>query len=291
MNMNHPDKAQPDPISSHIQFLSRVPEGRVRLSVRLLSLGYRVSVLQVELRRADENKMPSVDSSKTCVLGLLTQGNLATEKGIYLPTTPAIPKAEIPDRETDCIDYLLSDIVIKFAPVVGKVIGRVPPGGSDGNLSYRLGPSIREVWLARKDGIGLDVSYVGRLCDAVSFFSSIVQPDYLTMYQFSGAPGNYTKNNADFLYGIAYPTLSMTTEIKKDPKGAKWIFQKLRTYQIKNGRFDTEVQLFDEEGDLVALSKHVSLVTEGKLASSPNKMEQMRKIFKSPEEIEKLAKL
>ena len=83
----------------------------------------------------------------------------------------------------------------------------------------------------------------------------------------------------------------MTTEIKKDPKGTKWIFMRLRSHQIKNGRFDTEVQLFDEEGDLVALSKHVSLVTEGKLANSPNKMQQMRKIFKPPEEVENLAKL
>ena len=173
MSISYPDKAQPDPISSHVQFLARVPEGPVRLSVRLLNLGYRVSILQVELRRIDENKTPGIDWSKTCVLALLTQGNLATEKGVSLPTTPAILKAEIPDRDTDCTDYILPDIVIKLAPVVNKLIGRIPPGGIDGNLSYRFGPSIREMWLARKDGLGLDVSILGRICDSVSFLTDL----------------------------------------------------------------------------------------------------------------------
>lgn len=171
MGINHPDKAQPDPILSHVQFLSRVPEGPVRLSVRLLNLGYRVSVLQVELRRIDKNRTPAIDQPKICVLGLLTQGNLATERGVCLPTIPAILKAEIPDRDTDCIDYIISDIVLKLFPVVGKLNGRIRPGHVDGNLSYRFGPSIREMWMSRKDGLGLDASILGRICDSVSFFS------------------------------------------------------------------------------------------------------------------------
>lgn len=55
-----------------------------------------------------------------------------------------------------------------------------------------------------------------------------------------------------------YPTLSLSLEIKKDPKDSKWLFMKIRTHKILNGRFDQEVQVIDEEGDLVALSKHVS---------------------------------
>lgn len=54
----------------------------------------------------------------------------------------------------------------------------------------------------------------------------------------------------------------MTTEIKKDPKGAKWLFLRLVTRKINNGRFDTSCYLVDEEADLVALSNHVSLINE-----------------------------
>ena len=64
------------------------------------------------------------------------------------------------------------------------------------------------------------------------------------------------------MHGVAYPTVSMATEIKKDPKGAKWLFMRMRAHRILNGRFDTEVQVVDEEGDLVVLGKHVSIVMD-----------------------------
>lgn len=67
----------------------------------------------------------------------------------------------------------------------------------------------------------------------------------------------------------------MVTEIKKDPKDSKWLFMKMRAHEIKNGRFDTEVTVVDEVGDLVALSRHVSLVL-------------MRK---SPEEVKRIYRL
>jgi hypothetical protein len=69
----------------------------------------------------------------------------------------------------------------------------------------------------------------------------------------------------------------MNTEIKKDPKGAEWLFVRTKAHKIKNGRFDTDVWVLDEEGDLVALSKHVSLISLGKLAEQP---EQWKNVFK-----------
>ena len=69
----------------------------------------------------------------------------------------------------------------------------------------------------------------------------------------------------------------MTTEIKKDPKGAKWLFLKLVTRKISNGRFDTDCYLVDEEGDLVALSKHVSLVNERR-GSTPIDIKKVLKL-------------
>jgi len=54
--------------------------------------------------------------------------------------------------------------------------------------------------------------------------------------------------------------LSIATEIKKDPKSCTWLFLRIRAHIIKNGRFDTDLWVIDEEGELVAMSKHVSLV-------------------------------
>ena len=51
-------------------------------------------------------------------------------------------------------------------------------------------------------------------------------------------------------------------EIKRDPKGKQWLFLRLVTRKISNGRFDTSCYLVDEDGDLVALCNHVSLINE-----------------------------
>ena len=71
--------------------------------------------------------------------------------------------------------------------------------------------------------------------------------------------------------------MSMTTEIKKVPKGAKFLFMRARANSIENGRYDWEVHLVDESGELVALSKHTAVVFEGPLAG---KRDEVRKLFK-----------
>ena len=61
---------------------------------------------------------------------------------------------------------------------------------------------------------------------------------------------------------FAMPTLSMSLDIKKllPPEGVKWLFVRAQAKQIRNGRFDAEVTIWDEHLELVALSHHVSFV-------------------------------
>jgi acyl-CoA thioesterase FadM len=69
----------------------------------------------------------------------------------------------------------------------------------------------------------------------------------------------------------------MTTEIKKVPRGAKWLFMRSRVNVIKNGRFDMEIHIVDESGELVAICKHCAMVVEGPLAGSSD---EIRKLYK-----------
>jgi hypothetical protein len=50
---------------------------------------------------------------------------------------------------------------------------------------------------------------------------------------------------------------------------------KLGAYEIRNGRFDTDVFAYDEKGGLVALARHASLVLELK-----GKSEELGKVLK-----------
>jgi acyl-CoA thioesterase len=69
----------------------------------------------------------------------------------------------------------------------------------------------------------------------------------------------------------------MTTEIKKVPKGAKWLYLRARTNLVKNGRYDLEIHLVDESGELVALSKQTAVIVEGPLTG---KQDEVRRLFK-----------
>ena len=59
-----------------------------------------------------------------------------------------------------------------------------------------------------------------------------------------------------------FPTLTLDIELKKPlpAEGVEWIFVRSRSRQIKDGRMDLEVMVFDQEMDLVAISHHVCFV-------------------------------
>ena len=59
-----------------------------------------------------------------------------------------------------------------------------------------------------------------------------------------------------------YPTLLLNLDIKKalPEEGVDWLFVRTRAKQIRNGRYDLEVVVMDEVGDVVALSHHVCMI-------------------------------
>jgi acyl-CoA thioesterase FadM len=50
-----------------------------------------------------------------------------------------------------------------------------------------------------------------------------------------------------------------------------------RVNVIKNGRFDMEVHLVDESGELVAICKHAAVVVEEQMIGRPD---ELRKLYK-----------
>ena len=59
-----------------------------------------------------------------------------------------------------------------------------------------------------------------------------------------------------------YPTLLLNLDVKKAlPKeGVRWLFVRTRAKVVSNGRYDLEVVIMDERGEVVALSHHVCMV-------------------------------
>jgi hypothetical protein len=73
-----------------------------------------------------------------------------------------------------------------------------------------------------------------------------------------------------------YPTINMGIEVKKNlpEKGVKWLFTRFRMKGLRDGRFDLGCEVWDEEGELVAVSSQVWMVVEvrgkGKWKTGPS---------------------
>ncbi len=61
-----------------------------------------------------------------------------------------------------------------------------------------------------------------------------------------------------------YPTLILSLEIKSllPPGGVQWLFVRAQVKEVKHGRMDAEVMVFDQGMGLVALSHQTCLVIE-----------------------------
>jgi acyl-CoA thioesterase len=58
----------------------------------------------------------------------------------------------------------------------------------------------------------------------------------------------------------AFVTICLSLDIRRDPKGEEWLLQRTTMNECKDGRFDQEVKLYAESGELVASSTHSCLM-------------------------------
>lgn len=58
----------------------------------------------------------------------------------------------------------------------------------------------------------------------------------------------------------AFVTISLSLDIRRDPKGEEWLLQRTTMNECKDGRFDQVVKLYSESGELVASSTHSCLM-------------------------------
>ena len=61
-----------------------------------------------------------------------------------------------------------------------------------------------------------------------------------------------------------YPTLALNLDVKKllPEEGVEWLFVRVKARVIRNGRFDLDIEVWDEQEELVASSVHASLIMD-----------------------------
>ncbi|KAI9781835.1 MAG: hypothetical protein M1839_005627 [Geoglossum umbratile] len=228
---------QPHTIALHLDFLRRTQAGPAKLVVKDLKLGRQTSVIHITLIQDDREE----------VSGTLTHSNIRTESGLSLDTGYSLHPPRVPvDTSklrggTDPNWALLESVAQpKFRKAYTKVTTWLP---RQGQQHY----SLADEWITFSTGERFTNESLGFVCDV---WPLPIRP----------------QNKPHWL-----PTLVLNLDIKKalPAGGVEFLFVRVQTKRVVNGRFDLEVVIMDEEGDIVALSHHAGLIlgAERNLAS------------------------
>lgn len=216
----------PHPIHVFVQFLNMVPAESVVITCHTLRTSSRQCVVRVELSRGTESQSPTT-------VAIVTYGDLLKEKGVSQHTKPVI--TTLPNRHTECVP--IDDPVVDATPVTRQLHWIAP--NANNLWGHRLGGHHREVWLSPRDGSKMS-----------SVFHLAVLADMPLQPPATHELGFYTR--------YALSTLCLSVEFKKIPHpDTRWVMTRSHSSKVSNGRYDVNVQIFDESGELLALSNHV----------------------------------
>ena len=244
----HPALNQLDLVTFHVQFLSHTAVGPASISIQPLKLGRQFSTLRVNLIQHDH----ATNKKTVCLETLVTQGNLTKEAqsgSISLPTKPTLDKSSIPKRaEWEKWEY--DEKLPRHRPATFQVTTYLPPGSDSICASPTMGPNVREQWVCWASGVGERFSI-----SSLAFLADNFRP----------------LPEAFGLTGCWKPTMSYGVEVKRAPPegGWEWLFMRVDMGESIGGRFDMDVIIADEEGEVVAVSRHTALIISAEKNTVP----------------------
>jgi Thioesterase-like superfamily len=290
MTLNHPSRNQPHAINLHLEFLRRTSADVTAVfSVREIKLGSRISNLHITLSQRNGQDGASRDN----VTGYVIMSNMATERGLSLPSSFALHPRPPPANLSSLLahshddDWTLQPSLSfpKFRKAGQHIRVYLPrpdkyPRTQKPYLDQwvRFHPEGRRgKWT--NDALGF----------VVDMFPQIVE-EYLHVGQQdqheadAGSGSSSSSASASVSGGLAestprakywYPTLVLNLDVRRAlppaPDGAEWLFVRVGAKLIRNGRMDLEVLVLDEREDVVATSTHAGLVmgSERNVAGRP----------------------
>ncbi|CUS12531.1 unnamed protein product [Tuber aestivum] len=220
---------QPHPIHTAVTFLSRCAPGPAKLVAAALKTGRQYTFLRVTLYQ----DVPRLEANIAFTHMTEHQNG---------PTLRTVPPRPPPPLTNGLWDTTKGDPLRDTRPVTNKLHYKAAPDshfGSDKDNS----PSIREQWVRMADGSKFSIASLGYLSD-----------------MFLPLPENYAEISGAYWY----PTLALSIEVKRAPEAGGWdvLFRRVESKVIENGRMDITVDIFDEQGGIVAISHHVAIIVD-----------------------------
>lgn len=247
---------QPHVLALHLSFLRRTSTAPALITIEDAKLGRQTSTVHVSLSQKDGRGRQREE-----VVGYVTHTNLSTAMGPTFQTpwalTPA-PKPKPKDwaavaRGEDA-NWALRDLLpfSEFRKASRRVRWVLPPGGQEAG--------VQDQWMAldTRQGGG-KAGYERWTNDSLGFVVDMF-PQLVETFLIPGVyGGNGSGGEKDARAKFWYPTVVLNLDVKKvlPEEGVEWLFLRVLTKEIKDGRYDLDVVVLDELGELVALSNHV----------------------------------
>ncbi|OCT46578.1 alpha,alpha-trehalose-phosphate synthase (UDP-forming) [Cladophialophora carrionii] len=284
MSLTHRARSSPHPINLHLEFLRRTSVGPAVFTVKDVKLGSRISNLHITLSQkqdASNDEGPYQDEAQ----GYITMSNVATEEGLSLDTQyhlypPALPvnlSLLASQGQDENYTHRAAEPFPSFRRAAQNIqIFLVRPERKPApDRSTGRPRAMVEQWVRFTPKTQRFDGAVGRWTnDALGFlvdmFPQVVE-SYVNPFVEEAAIGQHSQSDLkQFLTSNEprakywYPTLALNLDVKKllPDEGVEWLFVRVKAKVIKNGRFDLDIEVWDEQGELVASSVHASLVMD-----------------------------
>ena len=251
-------RKQPDTVTVHFEFVNPTEVGPAVITAEEVKLGRTLSVLHVTLyQRGLLPHAPWITpgTSRKEIVAYVTNGNIATEQGVSVPTSflPLSPPA--PPVNLSLLPAG-RDPVWHRMPLPEGPFGKIR---SLANMEYfapRAGqprPDAIDLWMRLPSGAGFTNASLAYVVDAWPYIIEQYRPKQ---------PG--VREPYGYDQAFWYPTVALNLEVKKalPEEGVEWLFMRERAKMVRNGRFDIEVVVLDGEGEIVAVASHVAMIVD-----------------------------
>ncbi|KAJ8611906.1 hypothetical protein MRB53_037702 [Persea americana] len=245
---------QPHNIILHFEYVRRTEVGPALFKIKDLKIGRGTSTVQITLSQKDREE----------VFAIATNSNLHTEQGVSLQTcwqlNPPRPSVNISKLDSDTDENYGERrlwTMRNFRKAPGNTRFFFPRAG-------QAHPSIVDQWICMKNGENWTNTSLGYVADAFPQVVEVYAHQPVDVYSIA-LEKSMSVEEQEKTYknpGYWFPTLVLNLDIKKalPEEGVKWLGVRLQAKQIKNGRFDLEIIIMDESGEIVALSHHSCMI-------------------------------
>lgn len=249
-----------------------------------MKIGLRTSTIHIKLLQPSEKHgKPEVK-----VAGYITVSPPSAEVGISAPTgytlLPAAPPGSKADGKVDFSALArtgrdgawckLNPPFREFRRAAAQ-LELYGPGKSD-TQEKRTRSMVVNQWSRFIPGGDMN----GRWTDAAVVYLTDMFPmalDGFDNVSATAAAKEEGKEASDFKAKFWYPTVTLNIDMKKHlPKeGVEWLYSRIVTKVVRDGRTDLEVTILDQDGEVIALSTQVGLVVSAARNVGTRKFEKL----------------